>query len=168
MRTAGRIKEYSHSHITIEIDADKRIFDQLDKLDGVVIVELRKYREKRSKSANNYFWDLVSQISVRLGSDRDSVYKWLLRDAGVMVSLLVVEDAIETLEKTFRVVDVIGIQGDMIEVNCYYGSSTYDTKEMAHLLDVTIEEAKRLGCDVWSEDEVRKLYETDRDNKTTS
>ena len=43
--------------------------------------------------------------------------------------------------------------GDRLTLRCYKGSSTYDTKQMARLIDYLIDEAKGLGINTMSERE---------------
>lgn len=44
-----------------------------------------------------------------------------------------------------------------IKVHCYYGSSTYDTKEMSLLIELLVEEAKQLNIEVKTEQEIESL-----------
>ena len=43
---------------------------------------------------------------------------------------------------------------------CYYGSSTYDTKEMSVLIDGIVSECKDLDIEVLPPDELQKIKET--------
>lgn len=160
MRVIGRIKDVCSSRITFEIDEDFETVEKAKKYgDKLVVLNVAQYREKRSLSANGYFWVLVDQIAQVLGTDKNSIYLWMLRDGGVSVPLLIKEEAIDTLTKSFRLVEQIGQRGDMVEVLAYYGTSTYDTKEMARIIDITRQEAIKLGIDVWTKDEIQRLLE---------
>lgn len=47
-----------------------------------------------------------------------------------------------------------------VKVHCYYGSSTYDTKEMSLLIELLVEEAKQLNIEVKTEQEIESLLST--------
>ena len=44
-----------------------------------------------------------------------------------------------------------------IKVNCYYGSSTYNSKEMSLLIEILIQLAKSLKIETKSKEEVESL-----------
>ena len=49
--------------------------------------------------------------------------------------------------------------GETVVVRCYYGSSTYNTKQMSRLIDFLVEECKELGIETMSPQELRSLME---------
>ena len=124
-------------------------------------VEITPYREKRSLSANSYFWVLVSNIASVIKSDIDSVYLGLLERYGQFTHLLVKPNAVEKIKqqwKTVKVLDEKQINGQKaVQLLCYYGSSTYDSKEMSTLIDGAVYEAKELGIEVRTPDELARL-----------
>lgn len=162
MRLIGKIDKLNMPNVTFAIDGDFKTGEELRKLEGKeLVLEISKYYEKKSLSANGYFWALVREISIALGSSKDDVYKWLLRDGGVHVHLEVKREAVPMLERTFRLIEEVGTHSsgsdEFVEVLAYYGVSTYNTKEMHHLIDLTRQEAKRLGIDVWTDEEVKRV-----------
>ena len=46
-----------------------------------------------------------------------------------------------------------------IRVNCYYGSSTYDTKEMSLLIDLIVQQAKDLDIETMTPEQLSILKE---------
>lgn len=169
MRLIGKLEEFDRKHVTLAIDGDYKTIESFKELSSdKVVLEVSKYHKKRSKSANAYLWELVSMIAEKLNTDRETIYLWMIKDAGVMVSMTVIEDAIPNLEKVFRLVEVNESYDGYVDVKCYYGSSTYDSKEMARLIDYTRQEALDLGCDVYTDEEMRALYDTTSNYKKTS
>lgn len=156
MRLIGKVVQLNNDRLRVDIDNGTI---DTDLIGQEVVLEVKKYKQKRSLSANGYFWQLVGEISNKLGTDRTTIYKWLIKEAGVSVPMLVKEDAIPTLQKEFRLVEPIGQYDDMVEVICYFGTSTYDTAEFAHLLTVTKEQAIDIGCDVYTDEEIQALLE---------
>ena len=132
-------------------------------------VEIKKHREKRSISANKYFWLIVNKIAVVLKTDKDSVYLMLLKRYGVSTYMTANKKAYERIKEQWRTVEIVDEkqqQGqDIVKLLCYYGSSTYTTKEFSHLLDGVISEAKELDIETITPQEkalMMESYEVER------
>lgn len=131
--------------------------------EGKVVVEVKKYKDKRSLDANAYFWQLCDKISRILGSDKDTVYLMMLKEAGVFTDVKVKYVAVEHLKMVYRLCEIIeayteetGFYEDYETwciVRCYYGSHLYDTAEMSHLINHTVNQAQELGIDTITPDE---------------
>lgn len=132
-----------------------------------VIIDIQPKREHRSLNANAYFWHLCGEIAKKLGSHKDVIYLQQLESYGVFQDVEVTEEASNVILDMFRHVEeqyryeVIapGIDGDdheveMICLRCYIGSSHYDTKQMSDLINGTVSDAKDLGIDTWTPDEI--------------
>lgn len=84
----GRLIDFSiginrKQRITVEVDGDFR--DKYDELKNADIsVEIKKYREIRSKSANAYFHVLVNKIAAERGGKDDDVKRELVLDYGAI------------------------------------------------------------------------------------
>lgn len=139
------------------------------------IADIKKFRKKRSKNANDYLWELVTQMSQALASSylyvsKEDIYRKHIKIAGRCDYVAVPERAVESLIKGWddkgigwfaEVVDFIPgkeIQGCK-KVCLYYGSSTYDTAEMSRLLGSVIQEAQDMGIETLTESERALLYE---------
>ena len=69
--------------ITVEVDRDYR--EDYERLkDAELDIEIKKHREKRSKSANAYFHVLVNKIAAERGR-RNAAYGWLAQKMGLPV-----------------------------------------------------------------------------------
>lgn len=139
------------------------------------IAEIKKFRKKRSKNANDYLWVLLTQMSQALAHSylyvsKEDIYRKHIKIAGRCDYVAVPERAVESLIKGWddkgigwfaEVVDFI--PGKEIEgckkVCLYYGSSTYDTQEMSRLLGSVIQEAQDMGIETLTESERALLYE---------
>lgn len=128
--------------------------------------EIKKFRKKRSRNANDLLWELCTQISERLAwsklyVSKDEVYRKHIKEAGRCDFVAVPETAVDSLIAGWgkngigwfaEVVDFIPgkeIQGCK-KVCLYYGSSTYDTVEMSRLLGSVIQEAQDMGIETLS------------------
>lgn len=143
--------------------APRNVLEELCKLkDFDLLLDVSKYREKRSLNANAYCWKLISEIADKTKTDKWSVYKQLLvRYSNSFEYLIVKPQAIKSLEKVFRVIKTLGegqIKGKKaIQIQGYYGSSTFNTKEMSVFIDGVVAEAKELGINTQNESEIKEL-----------
>lgn len=108
-------------------------------------------REGRSRDANSALWHLIGEMAVKLRTTKEELYRELLKRYGVFTHLVVKREAVDSLVKLWNgaVVELgeIPMRNDQIgvQLQVYYGSSTYDTQQFSRLLDGTISEAEELG-----------------------
>lgn len=131
--------------------------------EGKYAIEIKRYRERRSLNANAYFWVLVGQIADKIQSDTESVYLQLLERYGVYTHIVVKPNAVEKVKSEWRTVKVLGdvvINGKTgVQIQCFFGSHTYDTKEMSRLIEGTVSEAQELGIDTRTPEEIAVMTE---------
>lgn len=154
--------------VTVEVDRDFR--EDYEKLKGQELdVDIRKHRDKRSKSANAYFHVLVNKIaSVRGGSD-DATKKSLVIEYGALAKdddgftvgfKLPASVDVDTVYPYVRCFDVREENGKLF--NCYlvYKQTRFmDSKEMARLIDGAIEVAKELGIETDTPEQLARYKE---------
>ena len=130
-------------------------------------VEIKKERPKRSLSANAYLWVLIDKLSVKTGIPRDEIYRHAIRNVGgnaVMVTVL--EEAAEALMKGWETKGLgwlaeyytSPVEG-CANVVLYYGSSTYDKRSMAVLIDYIINEAKDNDIETLPPEELERMLQ---------
>lgn len=134
--------------------------EQLDSLTGPLAIEVKHWRERRTLSANAYFWVLCQRIAERIRSTKEAVYLLMLRDAGQFVDLEVAKEATQMLQRVYRYTEVLGEDEGRAVVRCYMGSSGYDTDEMSRLIDHTVDEAQALGIETMTPDELEHMKQT--------
>ena len=127
-------------------------------------VEIKPHRERRSLDANAYFWTILTKIAEVLRTTTDELYLIMLERYGhVYDYVLVVPDAVDRLKKEFRTVKEIGKgkigSTEAIQLQVFYGSSTYDSKQMARLIDGVVSEAKELGIETMTPNEIAAIKE---------
>ncbi len=136
--------------------------DIVDK-EGLKTVEIKQKRKGRSLNANNYFWQMCNKIANKLDSTDDEIYNRMLRDWGTKEYVAVIPDAIPMLKKAYKIVEIVSnvnVQGKKaVQVRLIRGSSTYDTKEMSRLINGLVEEAKILGIETLTPNEVNAMME---------
>ena len=142
--------------ITVEVDADFRAdFDHLKEFD--VSVEIKRYREKRSKDANAYFHVLVNKIAEVQGLGNEEVKKSLVTEYGVLAKdaegytvgfKLPASVKIDSIYPYAKVFDIREENGRVFYCYLVYKHThEMDSKEMARLIDGAIYVAKDIGIE---------------------
>ena len=134
-----------------------------DLLGKEVIVNISTKKKKRSLDSNAYFWVLCQKIAEALKTSKDEVYLQMLEQYGQFDVMIVKPWAAERIMKEWRTARIIGevnVDGEAgTQIMCFYGSSTYDQKEMSVLIDGVVSEAKELGIETLTPDELARMKE---------
>lgn len=124
-------------------------------------IKAAKFRNKRSLDANAYLWVLLSKIAEVFKMSKWDVYLQMLGDYGVFTHIIVKPNMVEKFKEEWRMVKELGevtVNGKTgVQLQCYFGSSSYDTKEMAVLLDGVVNEAKGIGIETLPPDEIERM-----------
>ena len=156
--------EHNHPELTLSLTCSRHeIATDLQELRDVLAkgkllaVEVKQYRKGRSLDANGLLWKMCTEIAAIIHSSKDEVYLQMLERYGQFTHIIVKQEAVERIKQEWRTVRELGevtINGKTgMQLQCYYGSHMYDSKEFSILLDGVISEAKELGIDVMSESE---------------
>ncbi len=133
-------------------------------------VELKKYRKKRSLDANSYCWVICEKIAQEISKDgtivtKEDIYKDAIMMVGRFVPFIVEEIAFEKFKEIWEKqglgyqVQETARKDKCVRVNCYYGSSSYDTKEMSRLIDLIVQEAKQYNIETMTPEQLSVLKE---------
>jgi len=124
-------------------------------------VEIEPLKRKRSLDANAYLWVLMGKMAEVLKTSKDEIYLEMLDRYGVFTHIVVKPNVVERVKDEWRTVRELGevtINGKTgIQLQCFFGSSTYDSKEFSVLLDGVISEAKELGIETLSQSEADRM-----------
>ena len=126
--------------------------------------ELKQMRQKRSLDANAYFWKLADDIAQAVNTTKEKVYWRLIRRVGVFDTLqFTSREAMERFKSNWRQNGLgwltLTIDKENFIVQAYYGSSRYNTKEMSRLIDEAVDEAKSLGIETLTPEELARMKE---------
>ena len=127
-------------------------------------VEIKPYRARRSLDANSYCWVLCQKLSEKLNCTKEDIYKEAIRKAGQFDFIAVTESAADQFLKAWQSKG-LGWYAEALEskiegckkIMVYYGSSVYDSKEMAHLIDYIVSECKELGIETMTPAEISRM-----------
>lgn len=128
-------------------------------------IEVKPYRARRSLDANAYCWVLIDKLAEKLGESKEAVYRQYITNIGGNSEVVCVKNnAVERLCSGWRR-NGIGWQTDTFEskiqgctnVILYYGSSVYDSAQMARLLDLIIQDCREFGIPTETPNEIARL-----------
>ena len=144
---------------------DLSVVEELKK-ENKLNIELKKYRQKRSLDANAYMWVLVSKIQEKLNLPKEEIYKDAIKNIGVYEIIPVKNEAVERFIEAWKhnglgwVCETTKSKLDgFTNIIAYYGSSTYNTKEMSRLVDLIVQECKQLDIETMTPEELSRLKE---------
>lgn len=173
MKVRGQLSDLSMDYKTkmtkatflLECGADvlERVAEKND-----LSLDIKPYSPNRSLDQNNYMWSLLQSISdvLQNGSTRWSEYLRCLQEYGIFCYLPAQEHDIKMLMSVFRVVvdrgeiEITTPSGKKVvchQMQCFKGTSLYSQKEMSNFLEHIIDEAKQLGIDTDTPDEIEKM-----------
>lgn len=147
--------------LTISRENAERVAEQYQSIAGCdnLDVEIKKHREKRSLDANALFWKCVGGLAESLRVGNEELYLQLLERYGSFVFMVVQPQAADYTKRLFRIARDMGtvkVNGqDGVQLQCWTGSSQYNTSQMSRLIDGTIGECKEAGTWHPEDDELR-------------
>ena len=149
----------------------------IDNIKGVDKLNIKavKYREKRSLDANAYYWQLLSKVADKLGISNPHAHNIMLRRYGqkliidgqlVYLSVPDTDDAerLANESETYHMQAThqvkVGADGKLWRTYIMLlGSRDYDTKEMSTLIDGLVSEAKELGIETMTAEELERMMQ---------
>lgn len=160
----GRFISYDHLTGFLTVEVKDLPQEEIKRLDGA-FVDVERVKKKRSLDANAYFHVLVGKIAEVVKTSTVEVKNRLIRDYG---QYEYIDGKIPTYSVNADYVDAmlnredihfkhVGWDGDRAKLAVMRGSHTYNTAEMAHLIDMTVTEAKAMGIETMPPDEIERM-----------
>lgn len=175
MKCKARITDYlinfnnNKVKITFELEIEPQTaLKNIEKLqENEVSVEFKKYYESRSLDANAYCWKLCDLIAKNIGHGmtKETVYKDAIANIGTYENMIIAEKAYENFKRVWQrqglgfVIREVTRKNKCVKFQAYYGSSTYNTKEMSILIDFLVNECNNLEIETKTETEINSLLE---------
>ena len=155
--------------IRLELETNGNLED-IEKLKGKdLTIGLSRYRKKRSVDANAFLWKCLGDMAAVLGVTAWDMYLYSLERYGKYTYIQILESAYEDLKRMWRETKVVGdfmsvnpITGDRekyLEVLCFFGSSTYNSKEFSRLLEGVISDMEQMGLERPTDEHLKAIIE---------
>ena len=126
-------------------------------------IKVVKHRDRRSLDANALLWLCLGRIAEALRTDKWEVYLQMLKRYGKYTYICVKPNVVDAVKSQWRECEEIGrvdINGkEAVQMLCYFGSSTLNTKEFSVLLDGVISEMSEMGLEVPASEDMRRALE---------
>lgn len=165
----GRLKDMTRSRDgqwIISFSTPENFSEVFDSLtDKEVCIEIKEAKKHRSLDANAYAWVLIDKIAEKAKLKKVEVYRQAIREiGGVSDTICVMDKAVDRLREGWEK-NGIGWQTDVMpskvpgctNVILYYGSSAYDSKQMAQLIDSLIQDAEALGIPTILDEQAKRM-----------
>lgn len=147
--------------LTLQINERNDFEALVDDMNGCekLSIEIKPYREKRSLNANNYAWKIITEIGNVLRAGKDEIYLKMLKRYGQSDLISVLSHVpVAHYFKYYEEAGTSKLNGkDFTHYRIYKGSSEYDTREMSIFIDGVVSEAKELGIQTETPDEIARL-----------
>ncbi len=141
------------------VGTPEEISRYLWQLDKEKKYKIEEYKEKRSLNSNSYCWVLIGKIADILRTSKDEIYLIMLKKYGQSELVSVLSNI--NIEGYFKYYEVVGTSmlnnKEFTHYKVFKGSSKYDTREMSILIDGIVQEAKELGIETKSQEEIDSL-----------
>lgn len=171
--TTGIIKDididYNTHKAKISLLLDTKQLDIVEELknEDKLNIELKKYRKHRSLDANAYFWKLLTELCELAEIDTVEEYKRRIKELGIFRQFKIEKDNIKTFEKMWtaqgiawfcEIADTTYIGDTEFKIiNAYYGSSSFNSKQMSRLIDGVVQDCKAYGIETKPQEEIDSL-----------
>lgn len=157
-------------HITF-VTKDKEagaVYDEYHDKDADI--QVNEPRKKKSVNANAYMWQLCTLIAEKLSAEgtphtKEDVYRETVRECGVYRDIPMLHQGVDTLRKAWElhgiawiteIVDYLPDKSGYL-IRCYYGSSTYSSKQLSRLIDSLVQDCDNIGIDHRTPEQINDL-----------
>lgn len=112
------------------------------------VMTIKEKKKKRSLDANSYFWLLCDKLAEKTRIPKTEIYRNYIKEiGGVSDTVCVLDKAVDKLCEAWEQ-NGLGWQTDRYRskmkgctnVVLYYGSSTYDSKQMIRLIELIVQD----------------------------
>lgn len=177
METTAKIvsfnKDYKTNKAIVTLMLDVKELEEIEQLSlfEKLTIVIKKFFKKRSLDANAYCWVLCDKIAKELCKDgtvitKEQVYKDAILQIGTFEPVITQEITFDKFKRIWEkqglgfLVQEVSRKDKCVKVHCYYGSSTYDSKEMSLLIELIIQLAKSLNIETKTQSEIDSLLKS--------
>lgn len=129
------------------------------------LFEIKEYKKKRSLNANSYCWVLLQKLADKLNTTKEELYREYIKEKGIFRTITIDNQAVSTFIHLWEekglgwICEVLNKNDTTTDLIAYYGTSSYNTSQMAHYVDYVVEECKLQGIETMTPEELDSLKE---------
>lgn len=147
--------------ISFEVNEKNDFKAMVDEMKGLekLSIEVKPYRQRRSLNANNYAWKLITEIANVVRSSKEEIYLELLKHYGQSEIFSVLSHIpFGEYVKYYEEAGESTLNGKLFKhYKVFKGSSEFDTREMSIFIDGVCSEAKEMGIQTETPDEIARM-----------
>lgn len=172
--------DFSEKETSVLLKIEGNVHDELRPLVGSCIsAEIKKWRKRRSRDANAYYWELVGKLAKHFDLDNIQLHNTMLRrysepwcseDGELQTWFIPTDVDIDHFENMHFGVMETGIKmQDQTYVKVYLllPSHLMDSKQMSRLIDGVAGECKAAGIETIPPDELERMLNSWRPYEKT-
>lgn len=136
--------------------------------DRLYDLEVKEHRQKRSLDANAYCWVLINKIADAIRITPKEIYRQAIQNIGGNYEIIPIKE--EAAERFRQIWESQGLGWPCVDMGkskiqgyrnlrAYYGSSTYDTRQMSMLIDNLVQDCKALDIETLPPEKLALLME---------
>lgn len=136
--------------------------------DRLYDLEVKEHRQKRSLDANAYCWVLINKIADAMRITPKEIYRQAIQNIGGNYEIIPIKE--EAAERFRQIWESQGLGWPCVDMGkskiqgyrnlrAYYGSSTYDTRQMSMLIDNLVQDCKALDIETLPPEKLALLME---------
>lgn len=166
--TSSRWQTLSPFQCTASLRTDSETTESPSLARGCPLPSFRFPGQKRSLTANAYAWALMNQLSAKLNKPVLEIYRETIRDIGGSSTIITIRaDAAKRFKTNWegkgdgwqclKLDEMPTPQGAFYTLQCFYGSSVYDSAQMHRLIELIVQECQQHGIPTMTPEEIFKL-----------
>ena len=145
------------------IGTGQEIIGWLWNRDREQLFEIKEYKKKRSLNANSYCWVLLQKLADKLNTTKEELYRKYIKEKGIFRTITIDNQAVSTFIHLWEekglgwICEVLNKGETTTDLIAYYGTSSYNTSQMANYVDYIVEECKLQGIETMTPEELESL-----------
>lgn len=159
-------RDWNTGKIIISFELNEEPTEAINKLTlcEKLSIVVKKFRKKRSLDANGYCWAIITEIANHpdIKSSKEEIYEEMLQkygfldqdEEGYIVGTYKADMDMSKIPGHWKFYKSNGKFTSYLKIK---GTSEYDTAEMAHFIDMVVQEAKELGIETLTPIELERM-----------
>lgn len=142
-----------------------KLLEEIRRWGKELTVSFKKARKKRSLTANRYLWVLIHEVAAEKHVPDEELYREYIRDAGLKKTDELSDEFYKTVSYVWSCKGLgwfserkdNGSREGYSLYTFYYGSSCYNSKQMARLIDAVLQDCEAGGIETKPRKEIDSL-----------
>ena len=129
--------------------------------------EIEVKHKKRSNKANSYYWKMLQTLCYEMNLDVITEYKKRVKELGIFKQWEIDTENVPTFVHLWEdrgiawFTEKVEEIGNKTIINAYYGSSSYNSKQMSKLIDNLIQDCRSVGIQTLEDIELDELIRSE-------